>query len=60
MRINPETRIDVICDRAPYENTTQSAERAVDLAYILSEEYHSDVHLRYNSTGSIFMTVSNY
>lgn len=60
MRLHPDTRIDVKCDGAPWENTTTSVDRAVDLAYSLSEEYQCDVHLRYNSTGIIFQTVSNY
>jgi len=53
-------RIDVICPAAPWENTTTDVDRAYDLAYSLSEEYHCDVDLRYNHTGTIFTTVSNY
>jgi len=53
-------RIDVLCDSAPWENTTTDADRAYDLAYSLSEEYQCDVTLRYNQTGIIFTTVSNY
>ena len=60
MRLHPDTRIDVICPAAPWENTTTDADRAVDLAYSLSEEFQCDVDLRYNSTGIIFQTVSNY
>ena len=60
MRLHPDTRIDVICPAAPWENTTTDADRAVDLAYSLSEEFHCDVDLRYNETGIIFTTVSNY
>jgi hypothetical protein len=53
-------RLDVICPAAPWENTTEDKDRAYDLAYDLSEEYHCDVQLRYNETGMIFTTVSNY
>ena len=60
MRHSPDTRIDVKCHAAPWENTTTDIDRAVDLAYSLSEEYQCDVDLRYNSTGIIFQTVSNY
>jgi hypothetical protein len=57
---NKLMRIDVICHSAPWENTTTDADRAYDLAYNLSEEYQCDVDLRYNQTGIIFTTVSNY
>ena len=60
MRLNPNTRIDVMCPAAPWEGGTYDADRAVDIAYSLSEEYQCDVDLRYNSTGIIFQTVSNY
>lgn len=60
MRIHPNTRLDVRCDSAQWENTTTDAERAVDLAYIISEEHGADVELYYNSTGQHYMTVSNY
>ena len=60
MRHSPDTRIDVKCYAAPWENTTTDVDRAIDLAYSLSEEYQCDVDLRYNSTGIIFQTVSNY
>ena len=53
-------RIDVLCPAAPWENTTTDADRAYDLAYDLSEEYQCDVDLRYNESGMIFTTVSNY
>jgi len=53
-------RIDVKCYGAPWENTTTDLDRAYDLAYSLSEEYQCDVDLRYNETGIIFTTVSNY
>lgn len=53
-------RIDVKCYAAPWENTTTDLDKAYDLAYSLSEEYQCDVALRYNETGIIFTTVSNY
>ena len=53
-------RIDVKCYAAPYENTTTTLDKAIDLAYSLSEEYQCDVDLRYNETGIIFQTISNY
>ena len=55
-----QMRVDVICPAAPWENTTTDADRAYDLAYDLSEEYQCDVDLRYNESGIIFTTVSNY
>ncbi len=60
MRIDPSTRIDVRCKSAQWENTTTDAERAVDLAYDLSEEHGADVDLYFNATGQLYMTVSNY
>jgi hypothetical protein len=53
-------RIDVKCSAAPWENTTTDLEKAIDLAFNLSEEYQCDVDLRYNATGTIYTTVSNY
>jgi hypothetical protein len=53
-------RIDVKCYAAPYENTTTTLDKAIDLAYSLSEDYQCDVDLRYNETGIIFQTISNY
>ena len=53
-------RIDVKCYGAPWENTTTDLDKAYDLAYSLSEEYQCDVDLRYNETGIIFTTISNY
>jgi len=53
-------RIDVKCYGAPWENTTTDMDKAYDLAYNLSEEYQCDVDLRYNETGIIFTTISNY
>jgi hypothetical protein len=55
-----QMRIDVKCYGAPWENTTTDLDKAYDLAYDLSEEYQCDVDLRYNETGIIFTTVSNY
>lgn len=60
MRLHPDTRLDVLCPAAPWENTTTDADRAIDLAYSLSENYQCDVDLRYHATGTIHMTVSNY
>lgn len=60
MRVHPETRMDVLCPAAPWEGTTTTYERAIDLAYSLSEEYQCDVFVRFNSTGTGLMTVSNY
>jgi hypothetical protein len=57
---NHPMRIDVKCYAAPWENTTTDLDKAYDLAYNLSEEYQCDVDLRYNETGIIFTTVSNY
>ena len=53
-------RIDVRCPSAPWENTTTDLDRAVDLAYSLSEEYQCDVDLYYNHSGTLYTTVSNY
>ena len=60
MRLNPDTRIDVRVPAAPWEGGTYDAERAVDIAYSISEEYQCDVDLFYNSTGTLYMTVENY
>ena len=60
MRVHPQTRMDVLCPAAPWQNTTTSYERAVDLAYSLSEEFQCDVDLRFNATGTWLMTISNY
>lgn len=54
------TRLNVHCFAAPWENTTADKDRAIDIAYSLSEEYQCDVQLRYTSTGTIYTTVSNY
>lgn len=60
IQMRNDMRIDVKCHAAPWENTTTDVDRAYDLAYSLSEEYQCDVDLRYNETGIIFTTVSNY
>lgn len=54
------TRYDVLCPSAPWENTTTDLDCAIDLAYDLSEEYQCDVTIRYNHTGTIYTTVSNF
>lgn len=54
------TRLNVRCSSAPWENTTEDKDRAIDIAYSLSEEYQCDVQLIYTSTGTIYTTVSNY
>ena len=51
-------RIDVRCSAAPWENTTTDIDRAIDLAYTLSDEYQCDVDLYYNHTGTLHSTVS--
>jgi hypothetical protein len=50
-------RLDVRCNFAPWENTTEDADRAYDLAYSLAEEYQLPVDLLYNSTGTVYTTV---
>jgi len=55
-----QMRIDVRCPAAPWENTTTDLDKAYDLAYNLSEDYQCDVDLYYNSTGTLYTTVSNY
>ncbi len=57
MRLNPETRLDVRCPAAAWNNTTTTADRAIDIAYDLNEEYDAPVDLYYNSTGILYMTV---
>ena len=54
------TCLNVRCTSAPWENTTEDQDRAIDIAYSLSEEYSCDVHLVYTSTGTIHSVVSNY
>ena len=53
-------RIDVRCPSAPWENTTTDLDKAIDLAYNLSEEYQCDVDLWYNTTNTLYTTVSAY
>lgn len=55
-----QMRIDVRCPAAPWENHTTDLDKAYDIAYSLSEEYQCDVDLWYNSTGTLYTTVSNY
>ena len=42
-------RLHVRCDSAPWENTTQDKDRAIDIAYNLAEEYQCDVDLLYDT-----------
>jgi hypothetical protein len=53
-------QLSVRCSSAPWENTTEDKDRAIDIAYSLSEEYSCDVQLVYTSTGTIHSVVSNY
>jgi len=53
-------QISIRCAAAPWENETTDLDRAIDIAYSLSEEYQADVHLIYTSTGTIHSIVSNY
>ena len=41
-------RLHVRCDSAPWENTTTDKDRAIDLAFNLSEEYQCPVDLLYD------------
>jgi len=52
--------IDVLCHVAPWEDTTQELNEAVDTALKLSKKYQCDVVLRYNHNGNVLKTVSNY
>jgi len=54
------TRIDIRCSAAPWENQTVDLDQAYDIAYSLSEEYQCDVNLWYNSTNTLYTTVSAY
>jgi len=54
------TRIDIRCAAAPWENQTVDLDCAYDIAYSLSEEYQCDVNLWYNSTNTLYTTVSAY
>ena len=60
LRENKQMRYDVRCGAAPWENTTTDLDKAIDLAYSLSEDYQCDVNIHYNHTGTIYTTVSNY
>ena len=42
-------RLHVQCPSAPWENTTQDKEIAIDLAYNLAEDYQCDVDLLYDT-----------
>ena len=53
-------QLSIRCSSAPWENETTDQDRAIDLAYSLSEEYSCDVQLVYTSTGTIHSVVSNY
>ena len=55
-----QMHLSVRCSSAPWENTTEDKDRAIDIAYSLSEEYSCDVQLVYTSTGTIHSVVSNY
>jgi len=54
------TRIDIRCAAAPWENQTADLDQAYDIAYSLSEEYQCDVNLWYNTTNTLYTTVSAY
>ena len=41
-------RLHVKCHSAPWENTTQDKDIAIDLAFNLAEEYQCDVDLLYD------------
>jgi hypothetical protein len=55
-----QMRIDIRCPSAPWENRTTDLDKAYDIAYNLSEEYQCDVDLWYNSTNTLYTTVSAY
>ncbi len=55
-----QMQLSIRCTSAPWENETTDIDRAIDIAYSLSEEYSCDVHLVYTSTGTIHSVVSNY
>ena len=42
-------RLHVKCHSAPWENTTQDKDRAIDLAHDLEEDYQCDVDLLYDT-----------
>ena len=41
-------RLHVRCPSAPWENTTQDKDIAIDLAYDLAQDYQCDVDLLYD------------
>ena len=41
-------RLHVKCHSAPWENTTQDKDIAIDLAYDLAQDYQCDVDLLYD------------
>ena len=55
-----QMQLSIRCSSAPWENETTDEDRAIDIAYSLSEEYSCDVHLVYTSTGTIHSVVSNF
>ena len=42
-------RLHVRCDSAPWENTTQDKDIAIDLAYDLAQDYQCNVDLLYDT-----------
>jgi len=50
-------QLSVRCIGAPWENETTDADRAVDIAYDLCQEYECNVHLVYVETGMIHSVV---
>jgi len=42
-------RLHVRCDSAPWENTTQDKDEAIDLAFNLAQEYQCNVDLLYDT-----------
>ena len=42
-------RLHVQCDSAPWENTTQDKDIAIDLAYDLAQDYQCNVDLLYDT-----------
>jgi hypothetical protein len=42
-------RLHVKCHSAPWENTTEDKDKAIDLAYNLAEDYQCDVDLMYDA-----------
>ena len=42
-------RLHVSCPSAPWENTTQDKDRAIDIAYDLAEDHQCDVDLLYDT-----------